>query len=84
MFDKITMRALLTTAAILGTCQARGASVTWQVSSGDWSVASNWGGTLPTLTTAAFIVNNDIANVTHSAKRAARSPWAAARGLERS
>ena len=33
------------------------ADVTWQVSSGDWSVAGNWGGVLPTGTDTAYVVN---------------------------
>ena len=43
---------------------ARGGSYTWQVLSGDWSVASNWGGTLPTGSDTADIFNGGTATVT--------------------
>jgi hypothetical protein len=56
--------AYLATAAILAAGEARAQGLTWQVSSGDWSLASNWGGTLPTGTDAAFIVNGGTANRT--------------------
>ena len=36
----------------------------WQVQSGDWSVASNWGGTLPTSIDNAYIVNGGTASIT--------------------
>ena len=41
------------------------ADVTWSnTTSGDWSVASNWGGTLPTAADFAYIANGGTANVT--------------------
>ncbi len=43
---------------------ARGASYYWQVQSGDWSVASNWGGTMPTSSDTAYIVNGGTATIT--------------------
>ena len=43
---------------------AKGASYTWQIASGDWSAASNWGGTLPTKNDYAYIANGGTANVT--------------------
>ncbi len=39
------------------------ADVYWSASSGDWSVASNWGGTLPISGGNAWIVNGGTANV---------------------
>jgi autotransporter-associated beta strand protein len=42
------------------------ATYTWQASQGDWSVASNWGGTLPTSAGLAYIANGGTANVTLS------------------
>jgi hypothetical protein len=43
------------------------ADFTWTLpagQAGDWSVASNWGGTLPTTGANAWIVNGGTANVT--------------------
>ncbi len=42
----------------------QGATYSWTVSSGDWSTASNWGGTLPTLADTGYIANAGTANVT--------------------
>ena len=49
--------------AICGSA-AQGASCSWQVPSGDWSAASNWGGTLPASSDAAYIVNGGTTTVT--------------------
>src|SRR5271165_4548245 len=54
----------LLTAATLGIPEAWGANLTWQASSGDWSIASNWGGTLPTGIDAAYLMNGGTATVT--------------------
>ncbi len=44
---------------------AKGASYTWQTVSGDWSIATNWSGSLvPTSTDHAWITNGDTATVT--------------------
>jgi fibronectin-binding autotransporter adhesin len=40
------------------------ASYSWSVQSGDWSTTANWGGTLPTASDSAYIVNGGTANVT--------------------
>ena len=42
---------------------ARAASYLWQASAGDWSVASNWGGTVPTSSDYAYVVNGGTAGV---------------------
>ena len=42
------------------------AQVSWQVQSGDWSVASNWGGTLPAPGGTATIDNGGTATVTQT------------------
>jgi autotransporter-associated beta strand protein len=42
---------------------ARAATYAWAVSSGDWSVAGNWGGTLPTSSDNAFIINGGTATI---------------------
>ena len=39
------------------------ADVTWSVQSGDWSIASNWGGTAPTGSDTAWIVNGGTATI---------------------
>ena len=36
----------------------------WQVQSGDWSVASNWGGSLPTTATQVEVANGGTATIT--------------------
>ena len=51
-------------AAILVAAPLRAASYTWSVPSGNWSAASNWGGTLPTGSDTAYVVNGGTANVT--------------------
>ena len=45
---------------------AQGASYSWQVQSGNWSVASNWGGTLPGSSDTACVANGGTVNVTVS------------------
>ncbi len=42
------------------------ADVYWSTSAGDWSVASNWGGTLPTSSQDAYIINGGTAIVSLS------------------
>ena len=44
----------------------QGASYSWQVQLGDWSVASNWGGTLPSSSDTACVANGGTVNVTVS------------------
>src|SRR5262249_2471706 len=43
---------------------AHGASYSWQVASGDWSLASNWGGIVPTTGDTGYIVNGGTATIT--------------------
>jgi autotransporter-associated beta strand protein len=59
------IRFALAVAAILlvAVSQAQG-DVYWSASAGDWSVASNWGGTLPTGSDTACIANGGTASVT--------------------
>ena len=45
---------------------AQAASYTWSVTSGGWSVASNWGGTEPTSGGTAYINNGGTASITAS------------------
>ena len=42
----------------------RAGSYTWAVSSGNWSIATNWGGTVPTINDSGFVVNGGTATVT--------------------
>jgi autotransporter-associated beta strand protein len=49
------VRAALLGILSLTSASAKAASYTWQVQSGDWSIASNWGGTLPTSSDSAWI-----------------------------
>ena len=48
---------------LLATPAARG-DVTWSASSGDWSVASNWGGAVPGFADNAYIANGGTASIT--------------------
>ncbi len=45
---------------------SQAADYSWQTASGDWSAASNWGGTLPTNNSLAYIVNGGTAALTQS------------------
>ncbi len=50
---------------MLAAVPLRAASYSWAVSAGDWSVASNWGGSLlPTSSGTAYVVNGGTVNVT--------------------
>jgi fibronectin-binding autotransporter adhesin len=59
-------RPLLLAVALAGlyASSVEAASYTWRVTSGDWSVAANWGGTLPTINDNAYISNGGTAMVT--------------------
>ena len=61
---RCTAVIFLATIAILRASTALGANYSWQVSSGDWSIASNWGGTLPTGSDTAYVVNAGTVDVT--------------------
>ena len=41
-----------------------GATYSWQVSSGDWSVAANWGSVAPTGSDLAYVSNGGTASIT--------------------
>jgi autotransporter-associated beta strand protein len=61
------LRALLALAIALAlVCEANGATYSWSTLSGDWSTASNWGGTLPTVNDYAYIANAGTVNVTQT------------------
>ena len=49
---------------VISTSATHGTSYSWQVPGGDWSIASNWGGTLPTGSEFAYVVNGGTVNVT--------------------
>jgi fibronectin-binding autotransporter adhesin len=61
-----TSHSLLLVVAFAGlyASSVEAASYTWGVTSGDWSAASNWGGTLPTVNDNAYILNGRTAMVT--------------------
>ena len=59
-FGFVAVAALLLVAAP----QAQGASYSWIVPSGDWSLASNWGGISPGPSDNAYIINGGTANIT--------------------
>ncbi len=65
MLQKIFL--LLSVAALammlLGMPSAMAASIYWQAAAGDWSLPDNWGGTLPTSSDDAYIVNDGTATV---------------------
>jgi hypothetical protein len=44
---------------------AHAATYSWQSASGDWSLASNWGGTVPAITDYAYVANGGTTAVTH-------------------
>jgi fibronectin-binding autotransporter adhesin len=46
------------------TLDSRGATFSWQVASGDWSVTSNWGGSIPTSADYAYIADGGTATLT--------------------
>jgi hypothetical protein len=48
---------------------ALGASVYWQASSGDWSLASNWSGSLPSTSDAVYVVNGGTVTVSKPGER---------------
>jgi fibronectin-binding autotransporter adhesin len=79
MFDRFCIRSSCTTARfsaiavasslLVGFLMAREvrADVSWLLpanQSGDWSAASNWGGAVPTVVDAAYIVNGGMATIT--------------------
>ena len=49
---------------MLATVPLQAGTYTWAVAAGDWSVATNWGGTLPTSHDTAYIVNGGTATIT--------------------
>ena len=78
MFDQFTIRSscravrlsaaafasLVVASVALVAAPLHAASYNWVVFSGDWSVASNWGGTLPGSSDCAYVVNGGTVNVT--------------------
>ncbi len=56
--------AVLVASVMLAAAPLHAASYSWAFASGDWSIASNWGGTLPTNNDAAYIANGGTATIT--------------------
>jgi fibronectin-binding autotransporter adhesin len=61
----IRLLGISAAAILLIDSQAAQAQLYWSASSGDWSVASNWGGTVPSGSDNAYITNGGTANITH-------------------
>ena len=61
------------------------ADVYWNLSGqpGDWSVAQNWQGGLPTTSDTAFVVNGGTATITMPGEVCGAFRWAAVREAER-
>ena len=57
---------ILSMLAMVCAPEAPAATLTWQVSSGDWSIASNWGVSLPLAGDTAYIINGTTANIVQS------------------
>jgi hypothetical protein len=64
LFTPLARLGILVLVVLILTSTVARADVTWQVASGDWSVASNWGGALPTANDYAYISNGGTVNVT--------------------
>jgi autotransporter-associated beta strand protein len=56
--------SLVAIAIMLAPAPLRAANYTWSVPAGDWSIASNWGGTAPTNVDTAYVFNGGTATVT--------------------
>ncbi len=64
MFFRGLAALLLAVTAFPATPQVWAADIYWQPFSGDWSIASNWGGVLPGVNDAAYVVNGGTASIT--------------------
>ena len=64
--DELTLqRAGIVLTVLLSLCRVgRAAEYSWNVAVGDWSVATNWTGAVPTASDDAWITNGGTANVT--------------------
>ena len=60
------MTAFLATLSFLLISSSSAADYYWSVTSGDWSVASNWGGTVPTSGRTAYINNGGTASIAYT------------------
>ena len=59
----VSCAGLIVASVMFAAAPLRAANYTWVVPSGDWSIASNWGGTLPTGSGTAYVVNGGTASV---------------------
>jgi fibronectin-binding autotransporter adhesin len=62
----IVVAVLVVVAVLLLSAPLRAASYTWAVNSGNWSIASNWGGNLPTSNDSALVTSSGTATVSLS------------------
>ena len=60
----VAIATLFFVSVMLVAAPLRAGSYTWAVSSGNWSIATNWGGTVPTINDSGFVVNGGTATVT--------------------
>jgi fibronectin-binding autotransporter adhesin len=58
-----------TSIIILSSLSVSAATYSWQVASGDWSTASNWGGIEPSSNDTAYITNTGTAIITQSGEK---------------
>ena len=58
------LASIVAVSTMLASAQLQAASYSWVASSGDWAIASNWGGTLPTVNDNAYVLNGGTAMVT--------------------
>jgi autotransporter-associated beta strand protein len=62
----ICVVAVVIVSPLLASPAARGATYSWQAAQDDWSVASSWGGVLPSRSDYAYITNGGTASITLS------------------
>lgn len=62
----VALGSFVVASVMLGTAPLRAAGCTWGVPSGDWSVASNWGGAVPSTTSNGYVINGGTASITSS------------------
>ncbi len=63
---RATALLLAMTTAMFACSVSSAATRNWQVYAGDWSTASNWGGTVPGSADTALIDNSGTASITQS------------------
>ncbi len=62
-FSALWIVGSLAASIVLAAAPLRAANYSWSASSGNWSIATNWGGTVPTINDSGFVVNGGTATV---------------------